>query len=96
MLLLFVFGVCLSPCYYIPASIFSAEFGRSRAGILVSLLDAAGFAATGTFYWTCTRLAESHGWSTLLWLLAGIGLIAALLLAVFLHRESDRRIRSGS
>ena len=88
--LLFVFGVCLSPCYYIPASVFSAEFGGSRAGLLVSLLDAAGFGATAAFYWQATRLAETHGWSVLLLLLAGLGLAAACLLGCFLRGESAR------
>lgn len=49
LVLLFVFGACLAPCYYIPASIFSTEFGGARAGLLVSLLDAAGFPATAAF-----------------------------------------------
>lgn len=88
--LLFVFGVCLSPCYYIPASVFSAEFGGSRAGLLVSLLDAAGFGATAVFYWQATRLAETHGWSILLLLLSGVGLVAACLLGCFLRGEAAR------
>lgn len=91
LVLLFVFGACLAPCYYIPASIFSTEFGGARAGLLVSLLDAAGFAATAAFYWKATSLAQSYGWSILLVLLSGIGLAASCLLAVFLRGEAVRR-----
>lgn len=71
LVLLFVFGACLAPCYYIPASIFSTEFGGVRAGLLVSQLDAAGFAATAAFYWKATSLAQGYGWSILLVLLSG-------------------------
>lgn len=93
--LLFLFGVCLAPCYYIPASIFATEFGVTRAGLLVSLLDAAGFAATAAFYWLATDVAASHGWSVLFLLLAGIGFAAACLLAVFLRGEGVRVDKSA-
>jgi hypothetical protein len=56
----------------------------------VSLLDAAGFAATAAFYWQATRLAETHGWSILLLLLSGVGLVAACLLGCFLRGEAAR------
>ena len=45
--LLFVFGLCVSPCYYIPASVFSIDFGGPHSGFLVAILDAVGFEATG-------------------------------------------------
>ena len=95
MAILFVFGACLAPCYYIPASIFSTDFGGTRAGLLVSLLDAAGFAATAAFYWMATSLAQSHGWPVLLSLLCAIGLVAAGLLAVFLRGETVRACRAA-
>ena len=37
---LFVFGLCVSPCYYIPMSVFSIQFGGPHSGFLVALLDA--------------------------------------------------------
>lgn len=86
--LLFVFGMCLSPCYYIPVSVFSTEFGGRHCGVLVALLDAVGFAAVAIFCLWSGRIVESSGWPVLLHWLTGIGLAAAGLLLVFLLRES--------
>ncbi|MFO0902035.1 MAG: MFS transporter [Pirellulales bacterium] len=72
--LLFLFGACLSPCYYIPVSIFSIRFGGRHSGFLVSLLDAIGFAATASFYYFGGGIAKEHGWSLLLWVLSGVSL----------------------
>jgi sugar phosphate permease len=49
--LLFVFGLCVSPCYYIPMSVFSIEFGGPHSGFLISLIDALAFGATAAFYY---------------------------------------------
>ena len=86
--LLFVFGMCLSPCYYIPVSVFSTEFGGRHCGVLVALLDAIGFAAVAVFCLWSGRIVESSGWPVLLHWLTGIGLAAAGLLLAFLLRDS--------
>ncbi len=86
--LLFVFGMCLSPCYYIPVSVFSTEFGGHHCGVLVAVLDAIGFAAVAVFCLWSGRIVEFAGWSGLLHLLTGIGLISAAVLLVFQLREA--------
>lgn len=86
--LLFVFGVCLSPCYYIPVSVFSTEFGGRHCGLLVALLDAIGFAAVAVFCLLSGRIVEADGWPVLLYWLTGFGLISAVLLLVFMLREA--------
>lgn len=86
--LLFVFGMCLSPCYYIPVSVFSTEFGGNHCGVLVALLDAIGFAAVAVFCHWSGQIVEIAGWPGLLQLLTGIGLSSAVVLLVFLLRES--------
>lgn len=82
--LLFVFGLCLSPCYYIPVSVFSTEFGGPRCGILVAVLDAIGFAAVAAFCLISGPIVTHYGWTSLLLLLTAIGLTASFLLLVFL------------
>jgi OPA family sugar phosphate sensor protein UhpC-like MFS transporter len=86
--LLFVFGMCLSPCYYIPVSVFSTEFGGNHCGVLVALLDAIGFAAVAVFCHWSGQIVEITGWPGLLQLLTGIGLISSAVLLIFLLRES--------
>jgi OPA family sugar phosphate sensor protein UhpC-like MFS transporter len=86
--LLFVFGMCLSPCYYIPVSVFSTEFGGNHCGVLVALLDAIGFAAVAVFCHWSGQIVEIAGWPGLLQLLTGIGLSSAVVLLIFLLRES--------
>jgi sugar phosphate permease len=86
--ILFIFGLCLSPCYYIPVSVFSTEFGGPRCGILVAILDAIGFAAVAGFCLISGPLVDNLGWPTLMLLLTAIGLAASALLLTFLIRES--------
>ena len=86
--LLFLFGVCLSPCYYIPVSIFAIDFGGRHSGFLVAILDAMGFAATALFYGFCTGLADTWGWSEFLGILAVVGLIAVITTALFMAGEA--------
>jgi len=86
--ILFVFGMCLSPCYYIPVSVFSTEFGGSHCGVLVALLDAIGFAAVAAFCHWSGQIVQIAGWPGLLHLLTAIGLSSAVVLLIFLIRES--------
>ena len=86
-LLFLVLGICLSPCYYIPASVFSMQFGGRHSGFLVSLLDAIGFATTAGFYYFAGRGIESHGWNIFLAVLAGIGVWSLVTTSGFLWNE---------
>jgi len=45
----FIFGLAVSPAYYIPMSVFSIQFGRARSGVLIGLIDAFGYGATMVF-----------------------------------------------
>jgi hypothetical protein len=87
--LLFVFGLCVSPCYYIPMSVFSIEFGGPHSGFLIALLDALSFAATGIFYYYGGGLAEKS-WSLFLTVLVAISIWSALTTFVFLRGEARR------
>ncbi|MFN8855516.1 MAG: MFS transporter [Planctomycetaceae bacterium] len=85
--LFLVLGLCLSPCYYIPASVFSMEFGGRHSGFLVSLLDALGFASTAVFYYFAGQQIETHGWVTFLGILAAIGVWSLVTTSAFLWNE---------
>lgn len=87
--LLFIFGLCVSPCYYIPMSVFSIEFGGPRSGFLVALLDAIAFGATAAFYARAGEIAK-RSWSAFLLVLVVICLLSALTTWQFLRGEAKR------
>jgi hypothetical protein len=63
--ILFAFGLCVSPCYYIPMSVFSIEFGGPHFGFLIALLEALAFGATAAFYYFVGELAD-ESWTLFL------------------------------
>lgn len=85
--LLFVFGLCIAPCYYIPMSVFSIQFGGPHAGFLVALLDAVAFMANAVFYWFAGELAE-QSWTQFLIVLGAVGLTSAVLTFAFMLGEA--------
>jgi sugar phosphate permease len=85
--LLFVFGLCVSPCYYIPMSVFSIEFGGPHSGFLIALLDAMSFAATAIFYYYGGGLAE-QSWGLFLSVLLAISIWSVLTTFLFLRGEA--------
>jgi sugar phosphate permease len=93
--LLFLFGLCVSPCYYIPCSVFAIDCGGRHSGVLIALLDAIGFAATAAFYYFCTGIAQHAGWNAFLFVLAGIGAWSVVATFFFMQREA-RHLRRRS
>ena len=89
LVLLFVFGFCIAPCYYIPMSVFSIQFGGPHAGFLVALLDAIAFLVNAVFYWFAGDLAEKS-WSQFLLVLGGIAMMSAGLTLMFMLGEARR------
>lgn len=85
--LLLVLGLCLSPCYYLPMSIFSMEFGGPHSGFLVALLDALAFGANAVFYYYGGGVAE-RSWELFLSILIGIAAFSAGATWLFLMGES--------
>jgi OPA family sugar phosphate sensor protein UhpC-like MFS transporter len=88
--LLFVFGLCVSPCYYIPMSVFSIEFGGPHSGFLIALLDAVSFVATAVFYYFGGGIAEKS-WSLFLTVLVAISVWSVLMTFAFLRGEARRQ-----
>ncbi len=85
--LLFVFGLCIAPCYYIPMSVFSIQFGGPHAGFLVALLDALAFLVDALFYWLAGRIAKDS-WAEFLTVLGAISLASAVLTFLFMLGEA--------
>ena len=83
----FVFGFAVSPAYYIPMSVFSIEFGRSRSGVLIGWIDACGYGATMVFAPLAGALLEAKGWPTFLALLIGVSVLSLVFLTGFLVAE---------
>ena len=90
--MLFLFGLCVSPCYYIPCSVFSIDFGGRHSGFLVAILDAIGFAATATFYFFGGGIAQHQGWPAFLTVLTTIAAWSLVMTYFFMQREG-RTIR---
>lgn len=92
---LFIFGFCVSPAYYLPMSIFSIKFGGPHSGILIALLDVAGFGATVPFKIVGGRLADQDGgWEKFFTLLIVIAFISMLVTYQFLRGEA--KVDKGS
>jgi OPA family sugar phosphate sensor protein UhpC-like MFS transporter len=86
---LFVFGFTVSPPYYLPMSIFSIKFGGPHSGILIALLDVAGFAATIPFNFVAGILADQDGgWIKFFILIIAIAIISLFVTVWFLYGEA--------
>jgi OPA family sugar phosphate sensor protein UhpC-like MFS transporter len=88
--LLFVFGLCVSPCYYIPMSVFSIDFGGPHSGFLISLIDALAFGATAAFYYFAGEVAEKS-WSLFLFLLLAVAVWSTLTMIFFMLGEAQKQ-----
>ncbi|MCP4171848.1 MAG: glucose-6-phosphate exchanger SLC37A4 [Fuerstiella sp.] len=87
--LLFMFGLCVSPCYYIPMSVFSIEFGGPHSGFLIALLDALAFGMTAAFYYFAGEVAE-ESWTLFLLLLLIVAVWSMLTTFFFLLGETKK------
>jgi len=92
--LLFLYGVCIAPCYYIPMSVFSIRFGGPHAGFLVALLDAIAFGFNAVFQWFGGTVADAS-WSNFLILLGSIAFISAVTMFAFMLGESRQHDRAA-
>lgn len=82
-----VFGAAVAPGYYLPMSVFSIRFGGPHCGVLIGLIDAFGYFATGLFSSAAGRILEDFGWDPLLGVLAATAAGGAALMVWFTHNE---------
>jgi len=86
---IFVFGFAISPAYYIPMGVFSIEFGRSRSGVLIGIIDAFGYGSFIVVAPLAGRLVQrikntGGSWEPLLTQLAVVSLASAALMTAFM------------
>ena len=88
--LLFLFGVCVAPCYYIPMSVFAIEFGGQHSGFLIALLDAIAFGGNALFQLVAGRIAE-NSWQHFMAVLMAVSVASLVMMFWFLWGEAARR-----
>jgi OPA family sugar phosphate sensor protein UhpC-like MFS transporter len=80
-----LFGLAIAPCYYIPMSVFAVDFGGKRCGVLVGIIDAAGYLAAMVFDFLGGATADqADGWEKFLFILFSVAIVATIALTTFL------------
>ncbi len=100
--ILFFYGFTLAPAYYLPASIFSNEFGGKHCGLLVGLVDVAAYSASLLYLVAGGRMVVNWGWQSMIQLFLVIAVLATLITIWFAFEDyrrfvptagEDRRLR---
>jgi len=80
-----IYGLMVAPCYLIPMSVFSVDFGGKHCGFLVGIIDAAGYLASMVFeFWGGTVADRLDGWQQFLNIILNISIIGTITLTIFL------------
>ncbi len=89
-----VFGLMIAPCYLIPMSVFSLDFGGKHCGVLVGIIDAAGYSASMIFEFLGGAIADQvDGWQQFLYIILNVSIIGTISLILFLimdHRALSK------
>lgn len=86
-----LFGFAIAPCYYIPMSVFSVDFGGKHCGVLVGIIDATGYLAAMIFDFLGGAVADRvNGWYQFLNILFAVSVLATFTLAIFLLLDNRR------
>jgi MFS transporter, OPA family, sugar phosphate sensor protein UhpC len=89
-----VFGLMIAPCYLIPMSVFSLDFGGKHCGFLVGIIDAAGYTASMVFEFLGGSIADQvNGWQQFLQVILNVSIIGTISLILFLimdHRSLSK------
>lgn len=87
---LFLYGLSVAPAYYLPMSVFSIEFGGKHCGVLIGLIDAAGYAAAMLFQFSGGAIIDRPGgWQNMLLLLLAVSATAAAATVWFALQDAD-------
>ena len=91
-----LFGLAIAPCYYIPMSVFSVDFGGKHCGVLVGLIDAAGYLAAMAFDFLGGAVADqADGWHQFLNILLNVSILGSVTLSLFLFLEYRSQNKLG-
>jgi OPA family sugar phosphate sensor protein UhpC-like MFS transporter len=90
-----VYGLMIAPCYLIPMSVFSVDFGGKHCGVLVGIIDAAGYLASMIFeFWGGAVADRVDGWQQFLFIILNISSIGTITLVLFLFIDYRSIIKS--
>ena len=90
-----VYGLMIAPCYLIPMSVFSVDFGGKHCGVLVGIIDAAGYLASMIFeFWGGAVADRADGWQQFLFIILNISVIGTITLVLFLFIDYRSIIKS--
>ncbi|MCH7910151.1 MAG: MFS transporter, partial [Candidatus Hydrogenedentes bacterium] len=88
LLAIMFYGLAIAPCYYIPMSVFSVDFGGKHCGVLVGIIDAAGYLAAMAFDFLGGAVADqADGWHQFLNILFNVAIVGSVTLSLFLILE---------
>ena len=94
LLAIMIFGLAIAPCYYIPMSVFSVDYGGKHCGVLVGIIDALGYLAAMAFDFLGGAVADqTEGWHRFLDILFSVTIVGCVVLSLFLileYRSQER------
>jgi len=80
-----IYGLMIAPCYLIPMSVFSLDFGGKHCGVLVGIIDATGYLASMIFEFMGGAVADRpDGWQQFLYIILNVSVIGTIALVLFL------------
>lgn len=86
---LFLYGLTVAPSYYLPMSVFSIEHGGKHCGVLIGLIDAAGYAAAMLYQFAGGAIVDRPGgWQNMLILLMATAVLAAASTVWFAREDA--------
>lgn len=86
---LFLYGLTVAPSYYLPMSVFSIEHGGKHCGVLIGLIDAAGYAAAMLYQFAGGAIVDRPGgWQNMLILLMATAVVAAAATVWFAREDA--------
>ena len=90
-MILFLYGLTVAPAYYLPMSVFSIEFGGAHCGVLIGLIDAAGYAAAMLYQFGGGAIVDRPGgWQNMLILLLAVSALATASTVWFARQDAAR------
>ena len=85
LLAIMIYGLMVAPCYMIPMSVFSVDFGGKHCGVLVGIIDAAGYLASMTFEFLGGAVVDQiNGWQQLIKIILNVSIVGTITLIIFL------------
>ena len=77
-------------------SVFSIRFGGQHSGLLITLIDAFGYAAALLFNFFGGSIAQNYGWPVFLGGLLTVAVLALVTMTTFLQLEHRAEARGAS